>query len=319
MLPEIAVWSDASRTAGCATLLQGVRDLVRVIAVGGPASQPVEELAQQHDLKPDDDLRRMLTNHPAGFLLLATTQTPDPSALQIALAHETRLLLLEPLAGDLTEWQSLTHRQRSRPGPPLMPIYIPAFLQCPGWLHTADPLETLGPMHSLMYTSLGRAGHGSLFMRLMDAWLSLITLTDFPDLIFAGLSGEQSTTPADLRQAHGHLQLHARLSGNRSLLMQVSDRASQPQRKLHILAKLAELEVTDLAYQLHDQQGKLLDEHPGTGSSPGKSDPDTLHTQSAASTSSLPVPTSPKPTMAGGPWSSPKLGEPSLSRPPPQS
>lgn len=173
-----------------------------------------------------------------------------------------------------------------------MPIYIPAFLQCPGWLHTADPLETLGPMHSLMYTSLGRAGHGSLFMRLMDAWLSLITLTDFPDLIFAGLSGEQSTTPADLRQAHGHLQLHARLSGNRSLLVQVSDRASQPQRELHILAELAELEVTDLAYQLHDQQGKLLDEHPGASSSPVSSAPVTLHTQSAASTSSLPVPTS---------------------------
>ncbi len=264
LLPELAVWSDPSSAPIVGELLQQLAQVARPIAVGGLRSAAVESLAQSVQCPFDDDLRRMLSNHPARFLLLCTQQTPDAAALQVALTHETTVLLLEPMAGDLAEWSALKGGSSSRNVMAIQPMYLPEFLQCPGWQHAADPLETLGELHTLSFQSLGLSGQGSLFMRLMDAWLTLTQLTDLPESIHAGLSGLGGKLPGSLRQVQGHIQAHARLSQGRNLLVQVSDGAGVDARQLTILAQQAQLTVTDHAYVLHDVAGKLLDAHEPT-------------------------------------------------------
>ena len=263
MLPELVVWTDPGRAFFCGRWMQGLAELVRPIAVGGPRCSEVEALAQQCQVTADDDLRRMLTNHPPGFLLWAGSQTPSPTSIEVALAHDTTLLLLEPLAGDLVEWGTFCPRDRTSIHKPPVPVYLPTFLQSPGWLSAADPLEALGPPRTLLFTSHGRPGQSSLFMRLMDAWLTLGSLTDLPETIHASLlaSPEQVPFPADLRRAQGHLQMHARLPDGRGILVQVSDQAGVTARQLIIISEQAHLQVTDHAYQLHDLQGRLLDQH----------------------------------------------------------
>ena len=261
MLPELAMWTDPSSTSIVAELLLQLTQVARPIAIGGERSAAVEALAHSVSCTYDDDLRRMMTNHPARFLFLCSQQTPDPAALQVALTHETTVLLLEPMAGDLSEWATLTDHASSRTLPTLLPVYLPEFLQCPGWQHAADPLETLGELQTLSFQSLGLTGGGSLFMRLMDAWLTLTQLADLPESIHAGLSGHSGKLPGSIRQVQGHMQAHARLSQGRNVLVQVSDLAGVDARQLTLLAQQAQLTVTDHAYALHDVAGKLLDQH----------------------------------------------------------
>ena len=224
---------------------------VHPIGLGGPRSSELDELGKRLGCPPGDDLRKMLVERPASFLLVTSLQDVALEELRGAADAGTRVVCLEPLAVELDDLGKL-----DGPVLPTAITMVPAFLRSPGYLAAADPQDSLGQPRLIRFSSLGRPHHGSLIARLLDAWTAVLEFTAIPESVSASLTGPTSPT----RRITGHLAAHARVADGGTVLIEASDTAAQTRRELSVLSPEAQLRVGDTAYELRQADGSLLDD-----------------------------------------------------------
>lgn len=261
LAPEVTVWTDAPRAALVASVLDVMGGDIRVIGVGGPRVAEVDDLARRLDCPREDDPRKMIVDRPAAFLLLASMQGVGRDELLAAAAQESTLLALDPPAADLSELATLSPRPPRNGEPPraLSVVLLPAFRHSPGFVRSADPHDLLSEQRLVAVESCGRLEASSLFARLYDAWHTVLHFTALPESIDASLAGPLADIPDDLRQLGGRLGAHARMPDGSSAVLQISDRASDERRYLHVLSQQAELRITDTGYDLRQADGGVVD------------------------------------------------------------
>ena len=257
--PEATLWSDAGHAPLAEELMNLMGSSLKPIAVGGSSTTEVNDLAKSLGCERYDDLRKMLVDRPASFLLLTSLEGVTQADLDTATNQDTVILTLEPIADDL---QTLA-RQPKAPGSNSehsRGLLIPAFTQSPGFLQAAEPNELLGDQKTLTFSSVGKPMHGSLFARLLDAWQTVLGFTLMPETIDASLVGPLTEPPQGLREMTGSLSAHARVSGACSALLYVSDHAGLSQRELMVSGEQGTLRVNDTGYSLINPAGEPIDE-----------------------------------------------------------
>jgi len=259
---EVIIWADATRSSLIEQVLGRMSDL-NVLAVGGPRKSSLTDLAGTLDADVEDDLRKMLIDHPAGYLLLATAENLTAKDLEQARKADTTILALEPVAATL---DVLGDEDMVR-----SIVRIPAFDQCPAWLAAAEPEQALGTIQSIHLTSLCSPKSGSLYARLYDALDMLLTLMPAPETIDAALTGPLKQPPEDLRSLTGHITAHLRFATGASAVMHISDQAAAWSRRIVLLGTEGELELDDIGYRLVATGGQILD----------SLDPETTHADPA--------------------------------------
>jgi len=262
--PEITIWTDAQKAPLCGSVMNLMASALKPIGIGGPAAAQVSQLANELNCPPHDDLRKMLVDRPAAYLLLASLDSVTPDDLSAVTSQGTTVLTIEPIAGDL---QGLTAEQKlvSRQDAAGRIVQAPTFDQSPGFLSAADPNDLLGDRRAIRFTSDGQPGHGSLFARLLDAWLTVLNYTLIPESIDASLVSQSPDVPDELRLLEGTVQAHARIAGSSTVLLEVTDRATDTHRQLRVQGDEASLNITDSAYTLTGPDNRVLDEAQATG------------------------------------------------------
>jgi hypothetical protein len=261
--PRVTIWTDAPRTATVLQIFKRMGDTVIPAGVGGPRVAAVDQLAQHFDCPREDDLRKLLVETPASFVVLATMDGVGAEDLAYATSSNATVLTLEPIWDDLDE---LAQSRRTGKGRQSVKagsiVYLPRFDQCPGWASAADPMTVLGMTRLAALSSFGGPDSPSLFARLYDAWRMLRRLGPLPESVDASLISPGEQVPDTLRQMTGHLAVHARLTDgqrNAAAVIEASDRVPGQSRQLRLMADKGQLIVTDHSYTLHDEHGQLLD------------------------------------------------------------
>jgi len=255
---ETALWVRPDRTDLARRIVAAMDGRVKVIAVGGPRAAEVAELAATFDKPCCDDLRQMLIDHPAAFLLLASSEPLKRTEVEIAEEHQTRILTLEPLASVFDEVAAL---RRPKLNTPLASIALaPCFQRSRAWLSATDPQSALGEIRSISHLALGRADHASLFALLFDAWLTVLAFGGFPETIDASLVSAQHAGVEDLRDVDGHVIAHARMSGGQSAVLHVSNHAPRTERCLTVVGEDGFLRLLLDGYELITADGQTVDE-----------------------------------------------------------
>lgn len=258
--PEITVWTDARHATLVAELMNLMGSALKPIGVGGPPVAEVSRLARELACDTHDDLRKLCIDHPAAYLLLASHQGVTPEDLHALAEQGTTVLTLEPIASDLQGLAASDALGAMAGEPQGRIVLVPAFNQSPGYLAAADPNELLGDRRLVSFTSDGRPGHGSLFARLFDAWLTVLGYTLLPEVIDASLVGPLEEAPDSLPALTGSLAIHARMPGSNAALLEVSDTAALTRRILRVQGDAASLRITDSAYTLRNPAGEVLDQ-----------------------------------------------------------
>jgi len=247
--PEVVVWTGPRRSGLIGRLLDVMAGEVTPIGVGGPRSKPVSELAAALDRPCEDDLRKLIVEYPAAYLLLGEHQGVSIDDLKAAAAGGAVTLTLEPLAGDFDTLDQLE---------PILDMLhtVPGFAQSPGSLASANPAETLEDRRVIRFDSVG--SEASLYARLWDAWATTLAYLPVPESIDAALT--PGPVPAQLVALEGRLTAHGRLAEAGSVSLMLTDVIGAARRSLHVIADNAELRATDGGYELHQADGTLLDE-----------------------------------------------------------
>lgn len=264
LAPEATLWTDAAYAPLAGELMNLMGSSLKPIGVGGPPVAEVNQLAKELNCDKHDDLRKMCIDRPAAYLLLATLEGVSPEDLHALVGQGTTVLTLEPIASDL---QGLAAAEQlgvknggSSSDVPGRVVQVPVFTQSPGYLAAADPSELLGDRRLVSFSSSGRPGHGSLFARLLDAWLTVLGFTLMPETIDATLIGPHDEAPETLTDLTGGLAVLARMPDSQAALLQVSDASAVTGRTLRVQGDGASLRITDATYSLHNPQGEELDQ-----------------------------------------------------------
>ncbi len=268
---ELLIWTDGPRTEAAEALLEPMRSQIKPIGVGGPRVTGVDQLAKALDCPRRDDLRQLIVELPAQFLLLASMQDVEPADIAAALAAGTTVLALEPVATDLQGLEAVKpkpkHKLETRAKSevsndvisPGRLVFVPSFQQCPGFLHAAEPYEALGDRRVVSYRSAGPAAHGSLFARLFDGCARSLRFTETPTSVDAALVGPEQV-PDQLRELGGAMAIQARMPNGSAAVLYVADHAALTERSLHILGDKGELRISDGGYGLWQVDGTPLDQ-----------------------------------------------------------
>lgn len=274
VVPEVTVWTAGGAAPILTAVLEAMDGAVRVTAVGGERAGPVADLARRHDVPDVDDLRKLRVDYPAGYLLLGDPEV-DPDDLLGAVSQGTTVLSLEPIAETLQDLAHLRGEAGKRRKAPETAapaniaghiLTVPQFLACPGFRRASDPHEALGGGRVVAVHHTGRPDEGSLFARLYDAWLTVLSFTSLPETIDASLTGQ--AVPETLRELTGHVAAHGRLGDGGAVTLQVSSRAGDRQRWLSIIADHAQLRVEDTSYDLRQIDGSPIDHADPAAESP---------------------------------------------------
>ncbi|MBI1367952.1 MAG: hypothetical protein GC162_04785 [Planctomycetes bacterium] len=257
---EIVVWMDAARAPLVEAVLGRLADL-RVLAIGGPRRSGIAPLAESLGVRADDDLRKMLIDQPAGYMLLAVAGGISRAELAQARSAGTMILALEPIASAI---DALPHDE-SQAG---HVVSLPWFRAAAAWQHAADPQQVLGAIRSVRISALASAHAGSLYARLYDAMEMLMSLLPAPDTVDAALTGPLKQIPEDPRNLTGHLTAHLRIGAAASAIIHASDNAAVWRRNMVVLGDEGQLVIDDEGYRLYSAAGELLDEHPAPAAAP---------------------------------------------------
>ena len=264
-VPEVSVWVDDTRLGTVRALLDLMGASVRPIAFGSPRSRAGSTLAGELDVPMYDDLRQMLVDRPAAFVLLTTLEGVGGDDLPMAVAQGSKVLSIEPVGASPAEHAQAYKIVKPADGATRTPgriVHAPAFDRSAGFLAAAAPHEALGEHRAVQMTHAGQADAGSMFFRLFDAWVSVLDFIDLPERIDAELSPAGSTgVPDDPRQLTGRLTAHARLPGVGSAAILVSDQAAELTRRLTVIGDQAQLLITAGGYQLTRTTGEVVDRH----------------------------------------------------------
>lgn len=249
--PELILWTDSPRASLCGHIIRAMGSSVRLIGVGGPRGGDSAQVAQQYSLSHTDDLRKLLIEYPATYLLLASTLHVDPKLLQLAMNQGTTVLTLEPVASNFDQIISTKAPQGDG-----RLLALPAFTFCPAWTKAGDTQDLLGTIRLIAFESVGPIIHHSLQARLAEAWQVISRFAAMPESIDSTLLGVLSEVPEDPRALTGHLTAHARLPRGAAAQVTLSDQASVHSRRLHVIGDQGRLVMTDLTYQLYGQDEK---------------------------------------------------------------
>ncbi len=272
---DTVIWLDADRADLVQRVVHAMGNAPRVVGIGGPRQAQINQLAKQLACPHEDDIRKLLIDHPAKFLLLASMQGVGPSDALTAIEQGFTVLTLEPIVSDISQpalsepllaaagaGPSRSTTGRAAPGaqPPLTSVvWLPAFERSKGWVSAADP--DLGPPQAVFFAGTGQPTDCSLFARLFDAWRTVLgVVAQLPERIDAALSGPLPEAPENPRGITGHINALARFANGATAAVQVSDRAAQLERTLQIISPQGHLLATDTGYQLFDAAGHRQDQ-----------------------------------------------------------
>ncbi|MFP4144387.1 MAG: hypothetical protein ACLFV3_04520 [Phycisphaeraceae bacterium] len=260
---EVTIWTDGPSSGLVEAVIERMQGAVRVLALGGPRTAEVDRAAKTLDCPREDDLRKLLVDHPARWLLLSSSEAPYLAEIAAAMQQGTTVLTLEPVAQDFAELASLTGKPgrgdsllASAPGGL---HYLPDFRQSPGFVSAAEPHEALDEPRLIAMECVSTPGTGSLFARLYDAWQSVLSFADLPESIDASLISATAALPEQLRAASGRLAAHARLPDGGAVTVLATDRGATACRRLLVIGENGQLRVSDASYELHHGSGDLLD------------------------------------------------------------
>jgi hypothetical protein len=262
--PEVTIWTGARHAPLSGELMNLMGSSLKPIGVGGPPGAEVSHLAKELGCEPHDDLRKLLVDKPSAYLLMTSLEKVTPDDLYAVTDQGTTVLALDPIASDL-QGLSASLKLGTATGVAGRILLVPTFAQSPGFLGAADPNELLGDRRTIRFTSDGRPEHGSLFARLFDAWLTVLSFTMMPETIDASLASNVNDPPDDLKSLAGSLLAHARMPGANAALLEITDAAGQTGRVLRVRGDNASLRITDTAYTLRNTAGDMLDETTATG------------------------------------------------------
>lgn len=258
---EVTAWVEPARAAQVGRVLDAMSGELRPLAVGGPRSKETDALAGQLDCPLVDDLRKLLVDHPARYLLIDHRPALAAEDIAAALIAGTTIVTAEPLAAELDELETLgaqlNHRGMS--GPVGRVHLLPQLAMTEGWRRAADPGEHLADLLSMVATSVGPGEARSVYARLMDLWLTALRIVDLPEAVTATLAG--ADTPDSPRQLTGQLTVHARCSHGAGLVLSAGDRAGRDVLEARFVAKGAMFEVEPNGYTLTDPAGEVIDKH----------------------------------------------------------
>ncbi len=272
--PEVILWTDADAVSCLAGALDQMGAAVDPIGIGGPHRGAISDLAAGLELEPYDDLRKLVVDRPAAFLVLGTMEGVAAADLLTAAGQGTAVLSLEPVAAGLPELDALRPASGRRRGaaaaaPPAGAFaFIPAFSRAAGFRAAAEPHDAIGEPRAISLTSLGQPHHGSLFARLFDAWHTILGFAGLPETIDASLTSANLDIPDDPRRLKGHVAAHARLTDGGSVSLLVSAHAAETRRQFEIIGPEGCLHVTDNAYRLRHADGSEVDHAQATPAQP---------------------------------------------------
>lgn len=266
--PECSIWLDSRYAQPITRLIDVMGKSIRPIAIGGPTADGRDDLAKALDVPRFDDLRQMLVERPAAFLLLGTLDGVGDEDLPMAVARGMTVLCFEPIADGIAQLDALAQPAKPTDGSPHLGgriVHVPAFERSPGFLAAADPQQALGEQRTAQLSHLGPPSAGSLFARLFDAWSTLLGFFDMPETVTATLTGHDGPVPDDPRQLTGRITALARLSDGGSATLLVSDSANPTPRRLEALGSESQLLITDAGYTLTRLDGEHVDDHTHDG------------------------------------------------------
>ncbi len=251
---EALVWTDEPR-AGLVERVLGKLPEVSVLAVGCPRRGGITELARQFDAEAGDDLRKMLVDHPARFLLLATAEAVNQKAAFTALESGTDVLAVEPPGAAAS--QAIVIEPTDTTFGRLVPT--PWLRLSRPLLAAAEPEQVYGQAQSASAVALGPPEAGSLLARLFDVFDITCRLFGMPAMIDAALAGPLAKVPDDLRGLTGHLTANLHLQERAAATVHASDRAAVWHRRLDVLGDAGQLSLNDRGYRLHNADGTEMD------------------------------------------------------------
>ena len=280
---EVIVYADAAAAGRVGRVLEGMGERVRCLGVAGERTGALNELAGRLGAAVEPDLRKLLIDRPASYLLLGTLAGLELDDLQPTRAAGTTVLTLDPIAGDLTQLAAVERAASGSGGGGggngngggsgggggggLRVVHLPPFMLAPGPLGCPDPMVRLGRRRVASMFSGGPAEEATLFSRLFDAWRTLLQFCELPETIDATVTpdisppGATTAPPEGLRGLTGSVAAHARLPDGGAAAVHVSDRHARHARRVHVLGDTGEVCLDDTAWRLY-QRGPSPDSDP---------------------------------------------------------
>lgn len=258
---EVTAWVEPARAAQAGRVLQAMSRQLRPIAVGGPRGKETDQLAARMGCPLVDDLRKLLVDHPARYLLIDYRPALAAEDIAAALTAGTTIITTEPLAAELDELAALAAQlgQRGAAGQAGRVHLLPQLPHTEGWRRAADPAEHLAKLLSMTATNVGPVEQRSLFARLMDLWLTALRIVELPEVVTATLAG--ASTPDSPRQLTGQITVHARCGDGSGLALSAGDRVGRDVLEARFTAAQAMFEVEDNRYVLTAIDGSVIDQY----------------------------------------------------------
>lgn len=268
MGPELVLWTDQPHVRLARAVVDRLGSAVHLIGVGSPdGSADTLAADTQLRLQPHRELRTLLIDRPARFLLSLARPPLLPIELRTAQREGTRILTLEPPFHNASDLAAAAASDPER-------AQVPRFLDAPGFVASAAPFDLCGVPLQAWISSRGRPEHGSLFARCFDAWATLLRFAEMPELVWGARidvlppssDGNRSLRrvepPASPTGLRGRMGVMARCPDGSTLGLDLADDAPTTRRRLQILGPRGELVVTDRSYRLTLPDGGGRDNQP---------------------------------------------------------
>ncbi|MEM9251730.1 MAG: hypothetical protein AAGB29_05215 [Planctomycetota bacterium] len=241
------VWVDAERIDAVAALADALGDAVTVTGVGGSRAASVNRFAEAHDVGVTDDLRALIASTPAEGLLIASAEGVGPTDLALAVDNGVEVRAIELPITNLADLRTALGTEGGPKGESPL-IITPAVARLPGLAKASDPMATLGDARAVHVRHVGPAQAGTVWTRLVDAWLAVLTFGAMPETIDATLRSAAARQPDDPLAVHGTVLAHGRGLKSAAATVLVSDQAIATRRRLEVFAAHGTLELTDHAF-----------------------------------------------------------------------
>ncbi|HCD30861.1 MAG TPA: hypothetical protein DER01_00535 [Phycisphaerales bacterium] len=249
---ELILWTNAQRAPLAEQIINQLAGRVTFLAIGGERQPAVTDLARNHDLPFDDDLRKLMIEHPPAGLLLLATDEVGIKDLESAAQSQMMIHTIAPVTSSIPHVSPTTVHCG----------LLPRFNQCAGWAQAADPLSSLGKLDQIHFTNIGPQTDATLFAQLVDSWEHLLSMSEMPTDVDAVLSSPQAI-PESLEKITGHLCIQARLANGGCIQMTLSDRAAMSRRQMMLFGDEGQIIVTDTSYELYQPDGTIIDNWDG--------------------------------------------------------
>ena len=260
----LTIWTDAARAHLVQQIVGELDPPAEVVAVGGPRDAPIESWAEQLGCPCGDDLRQLLVEHPAPWVLVAARGL-DSSDVHEAVQGGAVVLSLDPI-DQIRVVRSKGPGRGKAAGEQGRIELVPGFDRCFGWRRAADPMQVLGSPRLIDFQSHGGPASAGLYARLYDAWRTLCFFVAPPESVDASLmlpADQRTELPEDLHAMAGHMSVHARFgsaSDGCCATVNLSNHAAVNRRRISVIADEGHLIVSQSGYELFDSQGTPIDQ-----------------------------------------------------------